>query len=455
MLETNDNVNSVVDNVTKNEEQQRVEQNGQQGATLGETAQYIMDMKDNKGIPPAVTVGAVEAAEELTKAGKEAGMSDVAVDALVQATFSDHPNDPAPFQEQGEDRGDYITPEEYMVVELPVSEESETVEGAVGEGMEDEEQMAREAVTPADVKETEKIIGLKVALELEADSFDKVVVNVTLFRLQNDRYPLGMAELLAWGESQEKWEIFLKEHATALEAEQEKVAETSLADASAQSLQESEGVGKPIEEVIAEAKAEEVLKREQEEQLKPVGVTTTEVQNSYGVISDNAVADEEDEEESDDGGVLVFKGNSYTDYLKQQVNAEVGRVSKPEPQQRVDVQPKKEEEKRDKEKPKETRPAEYGIKRSSDLPWGPKKEKVLKALRKVGAFGPGTAAGSTKIADAGGVTSRDVRHYCYHAQTANLTGVCTIEGGKGYGYYITEEGLKELAAHEQVVVLSK
>lgn len=92
----------------------------------------------------------------------------------------------------------------------------------------------------------------------------------------------------------------------------------------------------------------------------------------------------------------------------------------------------------------------FGVTRAGDLPWCEKKHRIFAALHHLGACDPTTAAGSSQVAEVAGVSSRDVRHYCYHAQAGGLAGVVQLAAGSnkpsmGYGYYLTTEGEAELA----------
>lgn len=91
-------------------------------------------------------------------------------------------------------------------------------------------------------------------------------------------------------------------------------------------------------------------------------------------------------------------------------------------------------------------PGEYGMDRSHDLPWCDKKVALFKVLKK---HGEGTA---TELANASGgsLSSRDVRHYAYHAKAAGLVAVNQYEKdektGKGgahqYYFSLTAAGKK-------------
>jgi len=85
---------------------------------------------------------------------------------------------------------------------------------------------------------------------------------------------------------------------------------------------------------------------------------------------------------------------------------------------------------------------EYGAEKSRDVPWNDKKVAVFKALKRLKAVGQGRAKGTNEIAEVAEVSSRDVRHYCYHAKVSGLTGMSVVEGSRGYGFYLTAKGSK-------------
>lgn len=92
---------------------------------------------------------------------------------------------------------------------------------------------------------------------------------------------------------------------------------------------------------------------------------------------------------------------------------------------------------------KEKAPGEFGATRSKDLPWGEKKVAVLNGLKKLKAFDEKTAKGAGEIAEAAGVTNRDVRHYSYHAAAGGLVNVFeAVEGTVGYRFALTAEARK-------------
>ena len=81
---------------------------------------------------------------------------------------------------------------------------------------------------------------------------------------------------------------------------------------------------------------------------------------------------------------------------------------------------------------------QFGAVRDKDLPWSDKKVAVLSGLKKLKAYGESSAKGAAEIAEAGGVTTRDVRHYCYHAKAGNLVEVYeAVEGTVGYRFALT------------------
>lgn len=96
---------------------------------------------------------------------------------------------------------------------------------------------------------------------------------------------------------------------------------------------------------------------------------------------------------------------------------------------------------------KDKGPGEYGVARSKDLPWGPKKVAVFKALKRLKAITVNKAVSAdavVKSAEEAGdtISARDVRHYCYHAAAADLTGCDEQEGVRGYVFYLTTDGAK-------------
>lgn len=87
-----------------------------------------------------------------------------------------------------------------------------------------------------------------------------------------------------------------------------------------------------------------------------------------------------------------------------------------------------------------------GIYREFDMPWCEKKGKIFAALIALKATNAATAQSSKAVADAAGVTERDVRHYCYAAACKGVeaTGVHSVEGMRGYGFSITPAGVAML-----------
>lgn len=102
---------------------------------------------------------------------------------------------------------------------------------------------------------------------------------------------------------------------------------------------------------------------------------------------------------------------------------------------------------------------QYGIERTHDLPWGPKKIKIFQVLQAARAYTPDSALAASKVAEKAGVTNRDVRHYCYHAKAADLIGLSVPEsGGKAYNFYLTKNGqfidpVEELRKQEEAKAL--
>ena len=84
----------------------------------------------------------------------------------------------------------------------------------------------------------------------------------------------------------------------------------------------------------------------------------------------------------------------------------------------------------------------FGIDRDHDLPWNDKKVAIFKAMKKMGAVGATAARSAVDIAERAQVTSRDVRHYCYHAKAAGLVGVHEMAEIRGYGFALTAKGEK-------------
>lgn len=101
------------------------------------------------------------------------------------------------------------------------------------------------------------------------------------------------------------------------------------------------------------------------------------------------------------------------------------------------------------------REAQYGVERSHDLPWNDKKVAVFKALKKLNAVGESNAVQANKVAEKAGVSTRDVRHYVYHAATTGLTGVAKQEDVAGYCYYLTAKGAKVDPVAEQKAAANK
>lgn len=86
--------------------------------------------------------------------------------------------------------------------------------------------------------------------------------------------------------------------------------------------------------------------------------------------------------------------------------------------------------------------AQFGMDRDHDLPWNDKKVAIFKAMKKMGAVGATNSKSATEIAEKAQVTSRDVRHYCYHAKAAGLVGVHEMAEIRGYGFALTAKGEK-------------
>lgn len=111
-------------------------------------------------------------------------------------------------------------------------------------------------------------------------------------------------------------------------------------------------------------------------------------------------------------------------------------------------------------RPRKEKPEpEKGIDRKSDLPWSEGKVAVFKALKTLKARGPNSARSAKDVADIALVTTKMVRHYCYHARAAGLTEVVRVEGITGYGFYLTEKGLavnpdRELKAQRRFEAMS-
>lgn len=90
---------------------------------------------------------------------------------------------------------------------------------------------------------------------------------------------------------------------------------------------------------------------------------------------------------------------------------------------------------------------EFGMERSSDVPWCEKKGVLLKTLFDGGASDALSAMSTAEVVDSSGLSGRDVRHYGYHAKAGGLVDVATIEGKRGYCFFLTEKGVEELNSH--------
>jgi hypothetical protein len=85
-------------------------------------------------------------------------------------------------------------------------------------------------------------------------------------------------------------------------------------------------------------------------------------------------------------------------------------------------------------------PKAHGTWRAADVPWGPKKVAVIKALQglKATSAAPVTLAA---VAEASGLTSQVCRHYLYHAMAGGLVGMVEAESGPSR-FYRTPKGQK-------------
>lgn len=91
--------------------------------------------------------------------------------------------------------------------------------------------------------------------------------------------------------------------------------------------------------------------------------------------------------------------------------------------------------------------AEYGTERSNDLPWNNKKVSIFVALKQLKAISGAMSAVSAKAVAAKAtdgkvkISTRDVRHYCYHAKVSGLVGLAEVEDIRGYGFFLTAKGV--------------
>jgi hypothetical protein len=83
-----------------------------------------------------------------------------------------------------------------------------------------------------------------------------------------------------------------------------------------------------------------------------------------------------------------------------------------------------------------------GVERDHDVPWGPRKIAVFKALKALGAVGRQNARPAREVADAAGVRDRDVRHYVYAAKSVGLADVVQIQTGRPYLFCLTAAGAR-------------
>jgi hypothetical protein len=90
-----------------------------------------------------------------------------------------------------------------------------------------------------------------------------------------------------------------------------------------------------------------------------------------------------------------------------------------------------------------------GTVRSHDLAWGTRKVAIFKALKSLRATGVTTARSAKDVAAKAEVTTKDVRHYSYHAASVGLIGLCEREDIRGYGFYLTAKGAKIKAKVEK------
>lgn len=85
----------------------------------------------------------------------------------------------------------------------------------------------------------------------------------------------------------------------------------------------------------------------------------------------------------------------------------------------------------------EKKEAVSGVERSHDLPWSEKKVALFKVLRSPKLNGgEGTAKQISDLSN-GKLTTRDVRHYAYHAKAGGLVKVGEAIEGEGVGYHFS------------------
>ena len=89
-------------------------------------------------------------------------------------------------------------------------------------------------------------------------------------------------------------------------------------------------------------------------------------------------------------------------------------------------------------------PREWGVMRQHDLPLDKKKVKIIRALVALNATTREVAKPSAEIASRAGVSERDVRHYCYHAQAGGIVDVCQRAYGTGHGFAFSVLGAELL-----------
>tara|TARA_R110002020_G_scaffold376130_3_gene587274 strand:- start:3307 stop:3675 length:369 start_codon:yes stop_codon:yes gene_type:complete len=96
--------------------------------------------------------------------------------------------------------------------------------------------------------------------------------------------------------------------------------------------------------------------------------------------------------------------------------------------------------KKSKKSAKKATGGDSGISRSRDTKWTDKKVSVFKALKALKAFDSGSAKSAKVISKKAGLETKDVRHYCYHAQASGLVKVVDVEDSRGYSFHLTKAG---------------
>lgn len=84
---------------------------------------------------------------------------------------------------------------------------------------------------------------------------------------------------------------------------------------------------------------------------------------------------------------------------------------------------------------------EYGVEKSKDLAWCPKKLAIFKALKALKATGKDSSVNTGDLAKKADVTNRDARHYSYHAKAGGLIDVFhPAEGSTSYTFALSKKG---------------